>query len=77
MPLVLGPTLISSSRNVIRLKVSFDSENISRRLHRCQVIAQAYGWHPNDIINFSDEVRDAFSYEEAMAVIEREFDVVR
>ena len=60
----------------MRLKVSFDSENISRRLQRCQVVTRAYGWHPNDIINFSDKVRDAFSYEEAMAVIEREFDVV-
>lgn len=61
----------------MRLKVSFDSANISRRLQTCQILAQASGWHPNDIIHFTDEVRDAFSYEEAMAVIEREFDVVR
>jgi hypothetical protein len=61
----------------MRLKIAFDSANISKRLQTCQVVAQASGWHPNDIINFTDEVRDAFSYEEAMAVIEREFDVVR
>lgn len=60
----------------MRLKVSFDSEHIFRRLETCRMVAQAYGWHPNDIIHFTDEVRDAFSYEEAMAVIEREFDVV-
>ena len=60
----------------MRLKVSFDSQHISRRLETCRVVAQACGWHPNDIVNFTDEVRDAFSYEEAMAVIEREFDVV-
>jgi len=41
------------------------------------MVARASGWHPNDIIAFTDEVRDAFSYEEAMAVIERAFDVVR
>jgi hypothetical protein len=61
----------------MRPKVSFASENIKRRLDACRVVAQAYGWHPNDIITFTDEVRDAFSYEEAMAVIEREFDIVR
>lgn len=60
----------------MRLKVSFDSQHIDRRLETCQVVARASGWHPNDIINFTDEVRDAFSYEEAMAVIKREFDVV-
>ena len=32
--------------------------------------------HPNNWIAFEKEVRDAFSYEEAMAVIRREFDVV-
>lgn len=61
----------------MRLKVSFNSQNIGRRLETCEVVARASGWHPNDIINFSEEVREAFSYEEAMAVIQREFDVVR
>jgi len=61
----------------MRLKVSFDSSNIYRRLDTCKIVAQAYGWHPNDIIHFIEEVRQAFSYEEAMAVIEREFDIVR
>ena len=61
----------------MRLKVSFDSPNIYRRLDTCKIVAQAYGWHPNDIITFSEEVREAFSYEEAMAVIEREFDIIR
>jgi hypothetical protein len=59
-----------------RLKISFDSAHIGKRLETCQAVAQASGWHPNDIISFTGEVRDAFSYEEAMAVIEREFDVV-
>ncbi|HUK58110.1 MAG TPA: hypothetical protein VLV50_02680 [Stellaceae bacterium] len=60
-----------------RPKVSFDSANIWRRLETCQTVAQAHGWHPNDIINFAAEVREAFSYEEAMTVIQREFDIVR
>lgn len=60
-----------------RPKVSFDSENIQIRLETCKVVAQAHGWHPNDIIHFSEEVLIAFSYEEAMAVIEREFEVAR
>jgi hypothetical protein len=59
-----------------RMKISFDSSHIGKRLQACQAVAQASGWHPNDIINFTDEVRDAFSYEEAMAVIAREFDVI-
>jgi hypothetical protein len=60
-----------------RPRVSFDSANIWKRLQACQTVAQAHGWHPNDIINFSTEVREAFSYEEAMSIIQREFDVVR
>ncbi|HVC56655.1 MAG TPA: hypothetical protein VND95_11905 [Stellaceae bacterium] len=61
----------------MRPKVSFDSRHIGRRLHACQTVAQAYGWHPNDIISFTTEVEQAFSYEEAMAIIEREFDTIR
>ncbi|MDE2165579.1 MAG: hypothetical protein KGJ66_04485 [Alphaproteobacteria bacterium] len=59
-----------------RPRVSFDSSNIWQRLESCEVVARAQGWHPNDIIHFTEEVRDAFSYEEAMAVIEREFEIV-
>ena len=58
----------------MRPRVSFTSRNIWQRLQACQTVAQAHGWHPNDIINFAKEVGDAFSYEEAMAIIEREFD---
>lgn len=60
----------------MRLKVSFKSPHIARRLETCEIVARASGWHPNDIVNFRDEVCEAFSYEEAMAVIKREFDVV-
>jgi hypothetical protein len=59
----------------MRPKVLLDSLNIERRLKACESVAQAYGWHPNDIVNFANEVREAFSYEEAMAIIEREFDI--
>ena len=59
----------------MRPKVSFDSANIWRRLDACRTVAQAHGWNPSDIANFSEEVRDAFSYEEAMAIIRRDFDV--
>ena len=58
----------------MRPKVSFDSRDIRRRLQTCQTVAQAYGWHSNDINRFTNEVRQAFSYEEAMAIIERHFD---
>jgi hypothetical protein len=60
----------------MRPKVCFDSTNIWRRLETCETVARAQGWHPNDIINFAEEIREAFSYEEAMRIIEREFDVV-
>ena len=60
----------------MRPKVSFDSKNIWRRLAACTTVAQAYGWHSAEISSFSQEVETAFSYEEAMAVIEREFDVI-
>jgi hypothetical protein len=61
----------------MRPKVHFSSPDIWQRLQTCKAVAQAHGWHPNDIINFTEEVRDAFSYEEAMEIIEREFDTVR
>ena len=60
-----------------RPRVSFDSSNIWSRLETCKIVAQAHGWHPNDIIHFSEEVLVAFTYEEAMAVIEREFEIAR
>jgi hypothetical protein len=58
----------------MRPKISFNSRDIWRRLQTCQTVAQAYGWHSNDINRFTIEVRQAFSYEEAMAIIERHFD---
>jgi hypothetical protein len=60
---------------MMRPRVSFESRNIETRLRSCESVAQAHGWHPNDIIHFAKEVRDAFSYEEAMEIIEREFDI--
>jgi hypothetical protein len=61
----------------MRPRVSFESRNIWRRLEACNTVARAYGWHPNDIISFTKEVQEAFSYEEAMAIIERKFDTVK
>jgi hypothetical protein len=58
----------------MRPKVSFNRRDIWRRFQTCQTVAQAYGWHSNDISRFTIEVRLAFSYEEAMAIIERHFD---
>jgi hypothetical protein len=58
----------------MRPKVSFNSRDIWRRLQTCQTVAQAYGWHSNDITRFTNQVRQAFSYEEAMAIIELHFD---
>ena len=58
----------------MRPKVSFDSKNIWRRLEMCKTVAQAYGWDSRDITKFTEEVREAFSYEEAMAIIKRNFD---
>ncbi len=60
----------------MRPKVTFDSDNIWRRLETCEAVAKAYGWHSHDIMNFVREVREAFSYEEAMAIIKRDFDTV-
>ena len=61
----------------MRPTVQFDEANIWKRLQTCKIVAQAYGWHPNDIIHFTEEVQNAFSYEEAMAIIEREFRLVQ
>ena len=61
----------------MRPRVSFDSRDIWRRLETCLTVARAHGWHSNDINRFTSEVRQAFSYEEAMAVIERHFDTNR
>jgi hypothetical protein len=72
-----GGTVIPNGRTAMRPRVSFDSNHIGRRLEACETVGRAHGWHPNDLILFADEVRDAFSYEEAMAIIEREFDIVR
>ena len=58
----------------MRPKVSFDSKNIWRRLEMCKAVAQAYGWDSRDIMKFAAEVSEAFSYEEAMAIIKRDFD---
>jgi hypothetical protein len=60
-----------------RPQICFNDDNIWLRLRSCATVAQAHGWHPNDIINFTTEVQEAFTYEEAMAIIEREFDVSR
>ena len=60
----------------MRPKVSFDSDNIWRRLEACKDVARAYGWNSSEITSFVEEVREAFSYEEAMAVIKRNFDTV-
>ena len=59
----------------MRPKVSFNSTNIYRRLEACQTVAHAYGWPQNDIARFARQVREAFSYEEAMAVIEQSFEI--
>jgi hypothetical protein len=59
----------------MRPKVSFDSKNIWRRLEMCKAVAQAYGWDSRDISKFTAEVSEAFSYEEAMAIIKRKFDI--
>ncbi len=59
-----------------RPRVSFDSGNIWRRLEICGIVARSCGWYPEEIAKFDKEVSDAFSYEEAMAIINREFEVV-
>ena len=59
----------------MRPRVVFDSANIWQRLETCETVARAYGWHPNDILTFARDVRMAFTYEEAMSVIEGHFDI--
>ena len=66
---------IIGERAMARPRVAFDSRNIWRRLETCETVARAYGWHSNDIIAFTGAVRAAFSYEDAMAIILRHFDV--
>lgn len=66
----------TSSLRAMRPKVSFDSGNIWRRLEICEVVARAYGWNLDEIMNFTREVREAFSYEEAMEIIKRNFETV-
>ena len=61
----------------MRPKVSFDSRNIWRRLEACATVARACGWPPGELNSFIEEVREAFSYEDAMAIIERNFEIVR
>ena len=58
----------------MRPKVSFPRRDIWSRLEACQTVARAYGWQATDIASFTREVSEAFSYEEAMAIILREFD---
>jgi coproporphyrinogen III oxidase-like Fe-S oxidoreductase len=60
----------------MRPKVLFDSDNIWRRLEACEVVAKAYGWNSCEITNFTREVMEAFSYEEAMEIIERNFETI-
>ena len=57
-----------------RPKVSFDSGRIERRIELCLIAARAHRWHHDDIVAFNREVRQAMWYEDAMEVIEREFD---
>ena len=59
----------------MRPRVIFDSRNIWARLETCETVARAYGWHPNDINAFTQGVRSAFTYEEAMSLIEGHFDI--
>lgn len=60
----------------MRPKVSFDSKNIWRRLEMCTEVARAYGWKSSEISSFTEAVNEAFSYEEAMAIIKHNFDVL-
>ena len=49
--------------------------DIWRRLEVCEIAARGCGWHPAEIALFAQAVREAFSYEEAMAIVHRDFDV--
>ena len=59
-----------------RPKVSFDSPHIAKRVASCEIVARAIGWQPGFIIAFKEEVRQATTYEEAMGIIRRHFDVI-
>lgn len=59
-----------------RPKVFFRDVHIAKRLEACKLAAAGCGWHPNNVIAFATEIEEAFTYEEAMAIIHREFDVV-
>jgi hypothetical protein len=65
----------SPERIAMRPRVVFDSKNIWHRLETCETVARAYGWDPKDLITFVHDVRTAFSYEEAMSVIEGRFEI--
>lgn len=60
----------------MRPRVSFYSDNIWRRLEACEIVARAYGWNAQTITSFEKEVLEAFSYEDAMEVIERNFETI-
>jgi hypothetical protein len=60
----------------IRPRVSFDSGNIWRRLEICEIAARGCGWYNDEIARFNREVSEAFSYEEAMEIIRRDFEMV-
>src|ERR1700730_2316834 len=67
---------VSQMRVAMRPKVSFDSRNIWRRLETCEIVAQAHGWPPNDIISFTKEVPEAVFYQDRVAIIKHDFDVI-
>lgn len=56
-------------------RVSFDSANIYKRRGSCITVARAYGWPAAKITGFSNAIEMAFTYEEAMAIINEEFEV--
>jgi hypothetical protein len=59
-----------------RPKVHFTSRNIWRRLEACESVAWAYGWRGDQIATFANDVREAFTYEDAMTIIAGEFDII-
>ena len=65
---------LEPSGRLIFRRVLFVLACVATLLAVFYTVAKAHGWHPNDIIHFSREVEEAFSYEEAMAIIRREFD---
>lgn len=61
----------------MRPRVFFDSRNIWKRLEACRTVARAYGWRHDDIVEFTRNIVDAFTYEEAMTIIERRFETTK